>query len=53
MKHVVEMTKEQKKVYKQMKEEAIAYLDGKVVIFSYSHDSINETTSNYLWSFYT
>ena len=27
MKHVVEMTKEQKKVYKQMKEEAIAYLD--------------------------
>ena len=31
MKHVVEMTKEQKKVYKQMKEEAIAYLDGKVL----------------------
>ena len=31
MKHIVEMTKEQKKVYKQMKEEAIAYLDGKVL----------------------
>ena len=31
MKHVVELTKEQKKVYKQMKEEAIAYLDGKVL----------------------
>ena len=31
MKHVVELTKDQKKVYKQMKEEAIAYLDGKVL----------------------
>ena len=31
LKHVVELTKEQKKVYKQMKEEAIAFLDGKVL----------------------
>jgi SNF2 family DNA or RNA helicase len=31
LKHVVELTKEQKKVYKQMKEEAIAYLDGKIL----------------------
>ena len=31
MRHVVELTKEQKRVYKQMKEEAIAYLDGKVL----------------------
>ena len=31
MKHVVELTKDQKKIYKQMKEEAIAYLDGKVL----------------------
>jgi len=30
MKHTVELTKEQKKVYKQMKQEAIAFLDGKM-----------------------
>ena len=30
MKHVVELTKEQKKVYAQMKQEAIAFLDGKM-----------------------
>ena len=31
LKHIVELTKDQKKVYKQMKEEAIAFLDGKVL----------------------
>ena len=30
MKHTVELTKEQKKVYAQMKQEAIAFLDGKM-----------------------
>ena len=30
VKHYVELTKEQKKVYEQMKKEAIAFLDGKM-----------------------
>ena len=35
-----------------MKKEAIAFLDGKDAIFSNCYDSVNETTSNYLWTFY-
>jgi len=31
LKHVVQLTEEQKKVYKQMKQEAIAFLNGKMV----------------------
>jgi SNF2 family DNA or RNA helicase len=52
VKHYVELTKEQQQVYKQMKKEAIAFLDGKMQSSANSHDTINATTSNYLWTFY-
>ena len=51
MKRQIKLTKEQQKVYDQMKKEALAFFNGK----SYNGECFNPTneiTSNNLWSFY-
>ena len=50
MKRTVELTDEQKKVYKQMKQEAIAFLNGKIFTSATVITQL-KTTSDNLWSF--
>ena len=52
LKRNIELTDEQKKVYKQMKKEAIAVLNGKMVTTATVITQAYEITSNNLWSFY-
>ena len=51
MKRVISLTEEQQKVYKQMREEALAILNGKTVTTMNALTQLNETSTNYLWSF--
>ena len=50
MKRMVQLTREQEKVYRQMKELALAELNGKMVYNSKCYNSNDEATSNHLWS---
>ena len=52
MKRMVKLTPDQEKVYKQMKHLALAEMEGKTNEHSYGFNSVNETPSNHMWSFY-
>ena len=51
MKREIELSPEQKKVYKQMKEEALATLNGKQITTMTVLNSTHEIATNHLWSF--
>ena len=52
MKRIIKLTSAQEKVYKEMKHLALAEMEGKHDDNSYCLNSIDETSSNYMWSFY-
>ena len=52
MKREIQLTPEQKKLYDQMKREALATLNGKTVTTMTAAYSAYEFTSNNLWSFF-
>ena len=52
MKREIELSPDQRRLYKQMKEEALATLNGKQITTVNDTYSINEIATNYLWSFY-
>ena len=47
----LDLSDEQKKVYKQMKQEALAFLNGKMVTSATVITQLDEITSDNLWSF--
>ena len=51
MKRIVQLTPDQFKVYEQMKKEALAILNGKMLTTSNALTQLNETTTNNLWPF--
>ena len=52
IKRHITLTPEQQKVYEQMKEAALAILNGKVIYYHDCAYTINAITSNNLWSLY-
>ena len=52
MKRVVQLSPDQQKVYKQMKQLALAELNGKTMSTATVLTQLDETTSNNVWSFY-
>ena len=51
MKREIELSPEQKKVYKQMKETALADLNGKHITTMTVLTQLMRLATNYLWSF--
>ena len=51
IKRHITLSKEQQKVYDQMKKAAMAVLNGKVTSTMTVHYTVNEITTNNLWSF--
>ena len=52
IKRHIQLTPAQQKLYKQMKDQALAILNGKVSSTMTVLDTVNAITSNYLWSLY-
>jgi SNF2 family DNA or RNA helicase len=52
MKREIQLTAEQKKLYEQMRKEALATLNGKTVTTMTALNATYASTSNNLWSFF-
>ena len=52
MRREIQLTPEQKKLYKQMRQEALATLNGKTVTTMTALTQLNAFTSNNLWTFF-
>ena len=53
IKRQIQLSPDQRKLYEQMKKEAIAILKGKQSTTVNTLTQLNATTTNYLWSFYS